>query len=91
MNIEVCKKCSKLKGKRCATMLHEDNNEFTPVIINIDNVFNDWICQMKVSDPKHIIFIDVNGNKIPYVDYKNIDVYDDCPFLTEHKLYDWNT
>lgn len=90
MNIELCKQCDKIKNKNASIFLHEDNNEFTPVIINTDSLFNNWICQMKTVDSKNIKIIDVNGNKIPYVDFKDVEVHNDCPYCMEHKLNDWN-
>jgi choline kinase len=90
MNIEICKKCPKLKNKNCSIMLHEDNNEFVPIIINSDILWDNWLCQMKVIDSKHITYIDVNGNKIPYVEFKDVEVHNDCPFYLEHQINDWN-
>jgi hypothetical protein len=71
MNIEICKKCPKLKDKRCSIVLYEDNNEFIPVIFEDDNYYQRWLCQMKTMEAKNITIIDVNGNRIPYIDYKN--------------------
>ena len=90
MNIEICKKCPKLKNKNCSIQLYEDNNEFVPIIIDTDTVWNDWLCQMKVIDLKNITYIDVNGNKIPFVKFEDVEVHDDCLFLIEHQLNDWN-
>lgn len=91
MNIEICKKCPKLKGKRCGIVLYEENDEFTPVIFEDDNYCQRWLCQMKTMGAKNITIIDVNGNKISYVDYKNVEVHNDCLFLLEQQLNDWNT
>ena len=46
---------------------------------------------MKVINSKHITYIDVNGNKIPYVEFKDVEVHNDCEFFVEHQLNDWNT
>jgi hypothetical protein len=89
MNIEICKKCPKLKNKQASFYLHEDILDFIPVIVDNDTTFHEWICQMKTINRNNIKFIDAN-NKIPFVEFKDVKVYPDCLFFVEHELNDYN-
>lgn len=82
MNIEICKKCEKLKNIKGFTFIADLSNGgyFIPTIMDEDN---EPICKMTAMFLKDY--------KNPYnVLYKDIKPLSGCPYLFEHKLSDWN-
>ena len=80
MNIEICKKCEKLKNVDGFTFVADlQGGYFIPTIMYEDN---EPICKMTA-----IFLKDCN----PYNTlHKNIKPLSGCPYLFEHQLSDWN-
>ena len=73
MKIEICKKyCPRLKNKKWKLRTFNDTHGFIPVIVE-DSIFHEWICRMKIT-----------SKMIP--EFKEISVYEDCPYYLEHEL-----